>query len=124
MQVRDEGCLKFVRRQRGDSLLESRLSASNDSRPEIDEVRRPLTTMAVAGPDLSGSGRGVPVPSNTTCVRDWLGANEATSTKTRPMRMRAMVPASCPAEGAEHKRYCLADNLDQRHSASSSHSRV
>ena len=29
----------------------------------------PLTTTAVAGPDRSGSGRGVPVPSRTTWVR-------------------------------------------------------
>src|SRR5229473_2706529 len=36
--------------------------------PKSTRYGVPLTTMAVAGPERSGSGRGVPVPSMTICV--------------------------------------------------------
>src|SRR3954451_17461714 len=36
--------------------------------PASNRYARSLTTIAVAGPDRSGSGSGVPVPRNTTCV--------------------------------------------------------
>src|SRR6266853_6214022 len=36
--------------------------------PKSTRYGVPLTTIAVAGPERSGSGRGVPVPSMTICV--------------------------------------------------------
>jgi hypothetical protein len=42
------------------------LSSAQDAWSKIDQIRLSPTTIAVAGPERSGSGTGVPVPRSTT----------------------------------------------------------
>ena len=54
--------------------------------PQSTRYAWPLTTMARAGPERSGSAFGVPVPSNTTCVSEvdsWAGCLLGGSTAGR-----------------------------------------
>jgi hypothetical protein len=70
MHMREEDGLDAARggAERLDSSVVGRCSTANDARAEIDEIWRAVyDTMAVAGPERAGSGRGVPVPSMTIC---------------------------------------------------------
>ena len=53
----------------------------DDTRAEVDKIRRPVDTIATDGPDRAGSAFGVPVPSRTICdlALEWPGM-----TKFRP----------------------------------------
>src|SRR5262245_6980774 len=70
MEVRHEGNLQVGGLERRDVPVEhSGLGATYHARTEIDQIGAASTTTAVAGPDRSGSGTGVPVPRSTTRVR-------------------------------------------------------
>src|SRR5215472_8356115 len=82
--------------------------------------------MAVAGPELSGSGTGVPVPSSTTFVRGapafdtWLAsccgaAAVATVTRaaTKMTRVSFMATSDLFESLIASKRPCLAEELNE-----------
>src|SRR5258708_4372373 len=48
-------------------LLNAAAARRTTPGPKSTRYGVPLTTMAVAGPERAGSGRGVPVPSMTIC---------------------------------------------------------
>ena len=61
--------------------------------PASKRYAAPLTTIAVAGPERSGSGSGVPVPRKTTCVAGGAVAAPPAAAGTGVQVHRALIPA-------------------------------
>src|ERR1039457_6317163 len=68
MQMGEKTDPEAYRIQPPDTFLASRRSLPNDPRAKSTRYGVPLTTMAVHGPERSGSGKGVPVPRRTIWV--------------------------------------------------------